>query len=423
MDRADKKRAQPDSTARTHVTPNPSPAQSVPVDFRALRATDIPRLQRSIGNQATGRLLAQSRPGSPMPTIQRLKLEQVYGLVDPVLGEYSDANIGQDALEAIAEAIAEATEAWETQEGAITAERIDFIKRVLGKYVEQMEFEGLEVPTTADGWLELLRPHMVDELAGERKFEDAQLDRIEKGESARQQPQGPVDEDRAQFLLNAKLMANTGPEEIAGLGKMWDLGDDRQRERILSVMGGESDLRRMSSLEHFLEQVSPIHVGYVTVAKWFKFWAQGVVYQDQATSWAEFMTAKVEGGDDEKEPKIIDSYDAETRAQFQLTPRGQHVFKASDEPLVGDNIYVLSKDDVWYGGSKDGPVHHSSFLQGAPVQCAGHLYTDNAGKLLSIDNNSGHYTPSGADLERAMKVLDRQMNTSDVKTRDVSETG
>ena len=37
--------------------------------------------------------------------------------------------------------------------------------------------------------------------------------------------------------------------------------------------------------------------------------------------------------------------------------------------------------------------HHSSFLAGNEVACAGEIYVEN-GNLIKIDNNSGHYAPA-----------------------------
>lgn len=100
----------------------------------------------------------------------------------------------------------------------------------------------------------------------------------------------------------------------------------------------------------------------------------------------------------------------EERQQYRLTVHAGKVTRAVDEkPLVGDNIFVLSTNNVFYGGSKKsgrvqtGPeqpgektqaLHHSSFLAGEPVSCAGHLITDGSGTLAAVSDQSGHYAPT-----------------------------
>ena len=48
--------------------------------------------------------------------------------------------------------------------------------------------------------------------------------------------------------------------------------------------------------------------------------------------------------------------------------------------------------------------NHSSFNAGKDVVCAGVIWVDQ-GVLVAIDNNSGHYKPSQADLHRAVALL------------------
>jgi hypothetical protein len=100
----------------------------------------------------------------------------------------------------------------------------------------------------------------------------------------------------------------------------------------------------------------------------------------------------------------------EEREEYRLTVHAGKVTRTVDnKPLVGDNIFVLSTANVFYGGSKKSgrvqgvpeqpeektqALHHSSFLAGAPVSCAGHLITDGSGTLAAVSDQSGHYAPT-----------------------------
>lgn len=226
-------------------------------------------------------------------------------------------------------------------------------------------------------------------------------------------------------LRNLESIHAATDERLRGVGKMWDLGSQAMQQRMTDLMGGVSDLPRMSGMEYFLEQVSPVHVGYQKVLAMFDHWISGVLYHNWTFPWEDWMPNKVTDtfNNDGGKAKIIDSYDPITRAQYKLTPNGKTIRKADNNPLVGDNIYVLTKDNVWYGGTKDGPVHHSSFMQGAPVKCAGHLHTDNSGNLEKVDISSGHYAPGRNDLRRAAAILKMQMDVSDVKVSDFNSGG
>jgi hypothetical protein len=53
----------------------------------------------------------------------------------------------------------------------------------------------------------------------------------------------------------------------------------------------------------------------------------------------------------------------------------------------------------------DGSFNHSSMLAGAPVLCAGEVMVNAAGRLIYIDNNSGHYKPNTDALISAVRFL------------------
>jgi hypothetical protein len=84
----------------------------------------------------------------------------------------------------------------------------------------------------------------------------------------------------------------------------------------------------------------------------------------------------------------------------------------SDEPEVsqatsfGGSLYAMDTSGRLYAwrGSGSKALHHSSFLAGNFVMCAGTIcFVD--GKLSWISGDSGHYKPTGRQLLRAMTVL------------------
>lgn len=89
----------------------------------------------------------------------------------------------------------------------------------------------------------------------------------------------------------------------------------------------------------------------------------------------------------------------------------QHLIKNNDGNLITTSgtasysqlqnawIYVCSAKTwkLYSGPSEPGQMHHSSFLSGEPVICAGDWIID-GGKLVFMNTESGHYRPGGGNL-------------------------
>lgn len=68
-------------------------------------------------------------------------------------------------------------------------------------------------------------------------------------------------------------------------------------------------------------------------------------------------------------------------------------------PKDGTYMYAYHPDGRFYIGA---PCVHSQFLSGMAVQSAGHLHIEGS-RIKSIDNASGHYTPSIQEFFAAMR--------------------
>lgn len=77
-------------------------------------------------------------------------------------------------------------------------------------------------------------------------------------------------------------------------------------------------------------------------------------------------------------------------------------------PGSGRAIYVLDQNGRLYCSSspRHFKFHHSSFVAGAPVACAGEIEVVK-GLLIYLDNASGHYQPSHAQLTETCDHLRR----------------
>ena len=75
---------------------------------------------------------------------------------------------------------------------------------------------------------------------------------------------------------------------------------------------------------------------------------------------------------------------------------------------------------IYVGDPKAGRFHHSTFMSGKPVLCAGELQVL-GGRITFISNESGHYMPSTQDLMACVGVLQNRYgaNLSRIKVKDL----
>lgn len=190
----------------------------------------------------------------------------------------------------------------------------------------------------------------------------------------------------------------------AGLKKLWKTSSPDQKHLIHSLMSPVAGLRRLSELDYLLEAIDIPKHRFALESGLGKFssWAK-LNSNESFLHWLN-STSKGEG------EKHITYYTEEQRAAFELKV-GSTIKTADDQPLKGDNIFVMSAGNIFYGGSKSQGqvnVHHSSFLAGQAVASAGHLITNQGGRLETINLASGHYKPLVSHLAKALVVLQQR---------------
>jgi hypothetical protein len=100
---------------------------------------------------------------------------------------------------------------------------------------------------------------------------------------------------------------------------------------------------------------------------------------------------------------------------YQIVSDGGVDIRLYDTQHVGGTIktaqkeaYVWSRDGLIFAGEHiGGQFHHSSFLSGRKVRCAG-MINVSSGKVKLVDNDSGHYKPQTRHLRNFAQFLDRQ---------------
>ncbi|MEW5980288.1 MAG: hypothetical protein AB1898_31230 [Acidobacteriota bacterium] len=85
------------------------------------------------------------------------------------------------------------------------------------------------------------------------------------------------------------------------------------------------------------------------------------------------------------------------------------------------DLFAMDDMEFLYVGppKQAGTFHHSSFLSGKPVLCAGEIALDQ-GKITKVSNSSGHYRPSTRDLLNCVLVLEKKYSV-DTQTLTVSD--
>jgi hypothetical protein len=114
---------------------------------------------------------------------------------------------------------------------------------------------------------------------------------------------------------------------------------------------------------------------------------------------------------EEKRREFEVAVDAQSRTKFRHVDNGEPFSTTNLETVFsgkGAGIYVLSGDDKIYSNShKKGEFHHSSFLGGKPVACAGEWIVDDRG-LVMISPKTGHYLCGEAEFRHVLFFLHRR---------------
>jgi hypothetical protein len=72
----------------------------------------------------------------------------------------------------------------------------------------------------------------------------------------------------------------------------------------------------------------------------------------------------------------------------------------------GWEIFVLSwTGEMYMASHRIGQFHHSSFLAGKDVAAAGEIKTDASGKVMVLNNKSGHYLPKERHVRQLLHLL------------------
>lgn len=97
--------------------------------------------------------------------------------------------------------------------------------------------------------------------------------------------------------------------------------------------------------------------------------------------------------------------------------------RLNGKPGVGEGqtaAYVWTRcGSLLAGDHQENKLHHSSFVSGDSVRCAGMIKVEQ-GKVSYVSNNSGHYKPSNENLRQFCSWLrDRNVLTPDVKITEM----
>ena len=122
-------------------------------------------------------------------------------------------------------------------------------------------------------------------------------------------------------------------------------------------------------------------------------------------------------------------FDHADRLWKQRSPDGSETRYSTISPYGGNrdprNAYVVDADFNLYThpytepGVGEGHIHHSSFMRGERILCAGMIVVIN-GELRHIDNDSGHYKPRTDNLLNLLTGLltEHRINLRGVTTKD-----
>ena len=101
--------------------------------------------------------------------------------------------------------------------------------------------------------------------------------------------------------------------------------------------------------------------------------------------------------------------DENMRKQYEAIISGLKIEGGGINEKYRDYAFVLSAADVIYAAPKQTKgaerIHHSSFMAGAAVACAGIFFVQPGGQIFYVKDYSGHYQPGIPELMRLKKYL------------------
>jgi hypothetical protein len=196
--------------------------------------------------------------------------------------------------------------------------------------------------------------------------------------------------------------------------KLWQTAPDQEKKHIKHLFSPDPKLKNLADLEYILEALDPQHrmdhkFGLCIPAReWVKdstkeYFFDWVVTQPKYEPYLQ--------GDQ------VDYFDEEQRQNYELKLGSTITWLKSQIAPGEETIYAMSQTDQFYASPRQstdrGIVHHSSFMSGQAVKCAGHMWFNSPGRLSKIDLNSGHYKPKSGQMLNALKVLHK--NNVDLK--------
>ena len=118
---------------------------------------------------------------------------------------------------------------------------------------------------------------------------------------------------------------------------------------------------------------------------------------------------------------------ADEAEKYRATFDKHGYIRQNDKAVHKDGLYMfvlnLEGTKLYIGKKVKGTFHHSSFLSGQSVQCAGN-FAIKSGKVLGVTLSSGHYHPTKKDGERLRKFLKASENMgSDAKALKIYAHG
>jgi hypothetical protein len=143
---------------------------------------------------------------------------------------------------------------------------------------------------------------------------------------------------------------------------------------------------------HGADKDKTIHIHAPRLKRQYDKWAKSHSGKD----FNEYLEKNASGKEKRMLKKNEVSYLSEEQAEkYRVKFKKGKIQQRGKTIPDGEHIFVLNlKGTRLYAGRKrPGKFHHSSFLAGAPVQCAGELHIKK-GKIKKIPLSSGHYKPT-----------------------------
>lgn len=160
----------------------------------------------------------------------------------------------------------------------------------------------------------------------------------------------------------------------------------------------------------------PVHIYGQFIKKIFRLWQRERPIMHFENYLKKYVTEDIIESVKSKKDGVIHFDFSESKNYLVDFDSKKSIYWIEEQKRLPAKRYMFVLDleckNLYVGNKKKGTFQHTSFLQGAPVACAGFITIDEYGRITLIRGHSGHYKPKMEHLLLFQKFLTDKIGPS-----------